>query len=204
MHHDVEAEPPNILAYMALIDRILEDRTIDPSEENSLVDAVLNWKLSASQIDAAHAHYLSNLAVAALADGIVTDSERRDLHVVARLLGQDDISLDSALETAAAKIATVHRAQKQTLKETVLAGQSVCFTGQLRSTINGEAITRNVAEALATEMGMIVASTVTKKLDMLVVADPNTQSGKAKKAREYGIRVLSDLVFWRMIGISVD
>ncbi|MCA9082247.1 MAG: BRCT domain-containing protein, partial [Planctomycetaceae bacterium] len=88
--------------------------------------------------------------------------------------------------------------------DNALSGQSVCFTGQLQSTIDGEPITRDMAEALAKKMGMVVASNVTKKLDILVVADPNTQSGKAKKARDYGIRVLSDIVFWRMAGVTID
>jgi len=51
---------------------------------------------------------------------------------------------------------------------------------------------------------MVVASGVTKKLDFLVVADPNTQSGKAKKARDYGIRILADSAFWQLAGINVD
>jgi DNA polymerase-3 subunit epsilon len=51
---------------------------------------------------------------------------------------------------------------------------------------------------------MVIASNVTRKLDLLVVADPDTQSGKAKKARDYGVRVVADNVFWRMIGVTVD
>ncbi len=43
-----------------------------------------------------------------------------------------------------------------------------------------------------------------KVIELLVVADPNTQSGKAKKARKYGIRIIADSVFWRMIGASID
>lgn len=43
IHHDVEAETPNVLAYLTLLERVLEDRTIDESEEDALVDAALNW-----------------------------------------------------------------------------------------------------------------------------------------------------------------
>lgn len=205
IHHNVEAETPSVLAYMALIDRILEDRTIDQCEENALVDAALNWQLSPEQLNAAHVHYLHNLAVSALADGIVTDSERRDLHLVAKLLGQDDTTLDSILESAAAQLVTAHSSKlMHTNDDNGLLGKCVCFTGQLQSTIDGKPISRDIAEALATEAGLIVASNVTKKLDILVVADPNTQSGKAKKARNYGIRILSDVVFWRMASINVD
>ena len=44
---------------------------------------------------------------------------------------------------------------------------------------------------------------MTKKLDLLVVADPLTQSGKAKKARQYGIRIMHKPVFWRALGLEV-
>jgi DNA polymerase-3 subunit epsilon len=74
----------------------------------------------------------------------------------------------------------------------------------LQSRINGEPITRDVAETLAEQAGFVVLNSVTKKLDLLVVADPNTQSGKAKKARQYGTRILADSVFWRMIGVAVE
>ena len=57
---------------------------------------------------------------------------------------------------------------------------------------------------MAASKGLAVLSGVTKKLDFLVVSDPNTQSGKAKKARQYGIRIIHKPVFWRSLGIDVD
>jgi DNA polymerase-3 subunit epsilon len=69
--------------------------------------------------------------------------------------------------------------------------------------LKGEAITREMAAGLAARRGMIVAESVTKKLDLLVVADPLTQSGKAKKARQYGIRIMHEPVFWRVLGLEV-
>ena len=104
IHHDVNAETSNILAYMALIDRVLEDRAIDEDEENTLVDAALNWQLSTSQLKRANFQYLQDLVVVALADGVVSDAERRDLHLVAKLLGQDDSTLENVLESAAVAI----------------------------------------------------------------------------------------------------
>lgn len=204
IRHDVEAETPNVLAYLALVDRVLEDRIIDASEENALVDAALNWELSADQLDAAHLEYVHNLAVLALADGVVSDAERRDLHIVAKLLGQDDTQLDEVLEIAAEQLASASPHRSASVTENELSGQRVCFTGQNESTIAGQPITRDIAEALATQAGLVVASTVTKGLDILVVADPHTQSGKAKKAHRYGTRILPEAVFWRMAGIAVD
>ncbi len=204
MHHDIETSTSEMLAYQALIDRILEDRTIDTDEENTLVEAALEWKLSKNQINEAHTTYIHNLAVLALADGVVSDAELRDLHIVARLLGQDPSNIDNVLDAAAAQLAAVKPSETQAASTGELSGMRVCFTGELRSTIGGQPITRDIAETLAENAGLKVANSVTKKLDILVVADPNTQSGKARKARDYGIRILADTVFWRMIGATVD
>lgn len=36
------------------------------------------------------------------------------------------------------------------------------------------------------------------------LADPNSLSGKAKKARQHGTRLMSDRVFWQALGVPVD
>jgi DNA polymerase-3 subunit epsilon len=43
---------------------------------------------------------------------------------------------------------------------------------------------------------------VTKALDVLVVADPNSQSGKAAKARSYGTRIMAEAAFWQALGAA--
>ena len=45
---------------------------------------------------------------------------------------------------------------------------------------------------------------ISKGLDLLVVADPDSQSGKAKKAREIGTRVMAEAVFWSIVGVPVE
>jgi len=84
----------------------------------------------------------------------------------------------------------------------------VCFTGELlgrlQGRLQGERVTREVAEQLATESGLEVRASVTKRLDLLVVADPETQSIKARKAREYGVRIMAERVFWKALGVAVE
>jgi len=41
-------------------------------------------------------------------------------------------------------------------------------------------------------------------LNLLVVGDPYTQSTKAKKARDYGTRVLAEMELWRVLGVSLS
>jgi len=193
-----------VIAYGALLDRALEDRHVDDTESDALVETATKWGLSAEQIEHAHRDYLNQLAIAAVADGSVTDAERRDLKLVARLLGQAKRDLDSLLSEAAAMLSEVHqtRAVAVAAKDKLL-GMSVCFTGELQCQHRGQRISRELAEELASKAGLIVATSVTKNCDLLVLADPQSQSGKAKKARKYGIRIMHEPVFWKAIGIGV-
>ena len=70
--------------------------------------------------------------------------------------------------------------------------------------MNGTTISRELATSLAERHGITVVDLVTKKLDILVVADPHTQSIKAKKARQYGLRVVHEPEFWRMLGVATE
>ena len=85
-----------------------------------------------------------------------------------------------------------------------LSGKSVCFTGESICCYRGQALTREGAADLARAAGLEVAKSVTKKLDILVVAYPHTQSGKARKARQYGTRVMHEPVFWQTLGVAVE
>lgn len=63
IHYDTDATTPSVVAYLALVDRILEDRVINVHEETTIVDAVANWGLSIAQVKEAHQTYIHNLAV---------------------------------------------------------------------------------------------------------------------------------------------
>lgn len=199
-----EATDGAVIAYGALLDRALEDRHVDDSEANALVETAARWGLSRDQIEHAHRDYLNQLAIAAVADGSVTDAERRDLKLVARLLGQARRDLDEILNEAATKLSETHRdpAPAPAVKVSLL-GMHVCFTGELQCRHAGQLISRELAEELATKAGLVVVDSVTKKCDLLVLADPHSQSGKAKKARKYCIRIMHEPVFWKAIGVRL-
>ena len=204
----MNATDGTVIAYCALLDRVLEDRQVDDSEGDALVEMAAKWGMSSNQIKQAHREYLNRLAIAAVADGIVTDTERRDLKLVARLLGQERDDLDQLLREAAAKVSEARMdssaspscpRDKESLK-----GKRVCFTGELQCRHKGQLISRKLAEELATKAGLVATDSVTKKLDLLVVADPHSQSGKAAKARKYGVRILHEPVFWSALGVEVE
>lgn len=200
-----DVDDGSTIAYGALIDRVLEDRLVDDVEAEELIAMATKWGLSGDQIERVHLEYLNQLTIAAVGDGHVTDVERRDLKHIARLLGQSHRNLDDLLDDAMRHFAEVGSGATDVPSTTSdLAGLSVCFTGELQCRLHGMPIERELAQELAETAGLFVQGNVTKKLDLLVIADPYSQSGKAKKARQYGVRIMHEPVFWRSIGIPVD
>jgi ATP-dependent Lhr-like helicase len=183
---------PDVSAYLDLLDRALEDRRLTQDEATALRETANAWGLDRAVVERAHARYFEALLQAAQADGVITPLERSDLDVVAQLL-----SIEPGSPAASQTESDLPRPDD-------LTGRSVCFTGALVGTMNGEPITRTMAEALAQQAGLIVKSGVSKGLDLLVVADPDSQSGKARRARDLGSRIMSEAVFWRSIGAPVD
>ena len=72
-----------------------------------------------------------------------------------------------------------------------LSGVSICFTGKSN-------LKRSDLQKLASEAGATVKSSVGKGLDMLVIADPNSTSSKAKAARKLGVNLISEEEFLKM------
>ncbi len=201
--YDLEGTTPNEITYQVLLDRVLEDRIIDEHEYKDLSRAVIELGLTEHQIQAVHKRYIYHLVVKVLADNIITEEEQKDLILVANLLNYDFKQLEEMINICSSQLAPF-RGSLKSEKLANLKDLRVCFTGELMSTLNGHPITRTLAETLAEKAGLIPCKSVTKKLDILVVADPNTQSNKAKKAKGYGIKIIAECSFWESIAIAVD
>jgi DNA polymerase-3 subunit epsilon len=190
------------IEYLGTLERVLEDRRVDAAEGDALVSLAGTLGLDGDAIQKLHNGYLERLIAAALDDGVVTENERRDLDTVALLLGFDSEQVHDALRRGAA-----HRLSGCIAlpieRGGSLAGKRVCFTGESICSYQGQPLTREVAADLARAAGLEVADSVTKKLDILVVADPHTQSGKARKASQYGTRIVHEPVFWQILGVTV-
>ncbi|HZV68877.1 MAG TPA: exonuclease domain-containing protein [Saprospiraceae bacterium] len=191
-----------IQQYLDILDKILEDRIVTEDEQEKLHSLSKEFDLSQISAFEIHEEYLRRLIRVYLLDGEVSEIEMADLANVALLLGLSE-KLDLIINLETAKIPTLENL-KSNNKNLDLAGQSVCFTGELLSKIGGKIIERKQAHTLAHERGLIIKEGVSKKLDLLVVANPYTQSGKAKLARELNIKIIAEPVFWNMLGVSVD
>jgi DNA polymerase-3 subunit epsilon len=180
-------------AYTELLDRVLEDRQVTRAEVEGLADLALLLDMTAVQVVQSHQNYLEALASVAWSDGLLTESEAADLRRVGALLGLDGETARSTVEGCAGGFSGA------CLPLPSLAGESVCFTGQLQREVEGLPMERGEAERLAQGAGLLVKSGVSKKLDILVCADPDSQSAKARKARQYGVRIMAEEAFWRAI-----
>ena len=72
-------------------------------------------------------------------------------------------------------------------------GSILVLTGEM-------SVERSLAEARILALGFLLGANVTKKTALVIAADPYTQSGKAKKARAYGIPVVGEADGFRLIG----
>lgn len=172
-------------AYLDVLDRALLDRHISATEADTLVAVAEELDLGRYEVIELHEKYLYALADAALADDVITDEEHDDLVAVAALLGLGPAYLNQAIDAAArANRDAIARVMAQPPGQFALApGDIVVFTGQMDQP-------REVWEDLARAMGLAVADRVTKRTRLLVAADPDSMSGKARQAAKYGIPII--------------
>jgi DNA polymerase-3 subunit epsilon len=175
---------PDADAYLEVLDRALLDRYISVDESDALVAAADRLGLGRTDVVALHRTYLSQLAAIAVADGAVTDDERADLTTVAGVIGLDRTHVDDALRAARDGSVTVPRQARVRLEP----GDVVVFTGQT-------AEPREWWERQAVDAGLSVADAVTRHTRLVVAADPDTLSGKARRAAAYGIPVVHPAAF---------
>jgi DNA polymerase III, epsilon subunit and related 3''-5'' exonucleases len=180
------------LAYLDLLDRVLEDRRLSTEEVEALASASQDWGISAQTAGDLHRAYLAGIGELALADGVITAAERADLARLTELLGVGP--------TRPGEVLTVRPAAR----EESLVGRSVCFTGESVCTMDGDPLSRDDQERLAATAGLIVKGNVSGRLDLLVLADSDSRSGKARKADDLGVRKMAEPVFWRAIGVEID
>jgi DNA polymerase-3 subunit epsilon len=202
---DSDNPNPETTAYRKELDKILADRLITLEEKDVIAKVAADLKLDKESAISANFSLIDDLIESAGSDGVITKFEESDILHVAKLLGIDAETILNKIGNflALAK----HKKTEKTVGKVDLAlgnGKVVCFTGEMSGTFQGVQITRETALKLAEEAGYRPVDSVTKKVEILVVADANSQSGKAKKARQYGIQIIHEAAFWNMIGAGVE
>jgi DNA polymerase-3 subunit epsilon len=190
--------PEEEMEYLALLDRALLDRFLSVREQEALVAAARTLGIDQPTAIALHRQYVVALAQAAWHDGVVTDAELDDLHEVAVLLDLDPAEVDVALSTARSAVTgsaiSVERADEHVDEGrfSLRPGDLVVLTGQMSEP-------REVWEERVRAAGLVPHSGVTKKVALVVAADPDSLSGKARKASAYGIPIVTEAAFGQML-----
>jgi len=180
---------PDSESYLAILDRALLDRHISRHEEDELVAVARMLELTREQAQALHRSYLSALGRLALEDGIVTKEERSDLEAVAGLLGLSKGDVAASLVPGEDVPDLPHAVGAFTLQ----GGHKVVFTGDAPD------MDREELKAEAKARGLRVTSAVSGKTNLLVTADPDSLSGKARRARELGIPIVDYPTYRKML-----
>ena len=166
------------VAYLLLLNMAMQDLVISKSEQFELENWASELGVTKSDLTSLHQGYLDSFIQAALRDGVITIQERGMIELVGKAL-----KLPVLIPDAPQPI--------QANEDTLSVGKRVCFTGEAVG-FSGTTINRGELEALAAKVGLHPVRDVTKKgCDILVAADASTMSGKAKRAKEWGIPVIS-------------
>ena len=169
-----------ILQYLDALDWVLDDFEIDDEERAEMARLAESLEISETDRQAAHRSYLTSIIAAAERDGVVTEAEQKLIKSVANALAVEEIVLPEVTEIPEAIGCS--------------PGMRVCFTGQV--VIGGQEYPRARLEQLAAQVGMQPVSSVTKKgCDLLVAVDSSSSSGKARKAKSYGIPIMAAASF---------
>ena len=156
---------------MDALERRLDDGVLQVHERSWLDRTANDLGLDSSDRIQIRRQHFDLLIQQMLADGIDTDSEQQLAQQVAEALalGPADIPV------------TEQTAQRVEFG----AGTRVCSTRE--AIVDGSVADRALLEQIATRAGMAPWKSATKKCDVLVAADPLSQSGKARQARDRSI-----------------
>jgi DNA polymerase-3 subunit epsilon len=176
----------------------LLDRQISATEGDALVEIAHDLGLHKNEVVALHLSYLRDLAREAWADQVVTDEERNDLLTVATLLALDPTIVETILDEERDAVQEPAPEQGRRAGGLVLRpGDKVVLTGAMKRE-------RADIAAEATAAGIRVTSAVSKQTRVLAAADPDSMSGKAKRARECGVPVVSEDSFLKALAKLVS
>ncbi len=182
--------PEERIAYLATLDQALLDRHISVSEAAGLVAVATELGIGRSAAHELHTFYLDQLVQVVWADGVISKDKSGDLRMGARLLGIRAEEVDVLL---AETEPTAGSLRLPVVDAFVLGpGDLVVFTGEM-------SCPRCELDAIAAASGLIPHSAVTKKVKLVVAADPDSLSGKARRARDYGITMVTDNGFARTL-----
>ncbi|GGM61710.1 hypothetical protein GCM10012275_35810 [Longimycelium tulufanense] len=171
--------------YLQALDNALLDRYLSLSEQDSLVELAHSLGIGSAAALELHRTYLASLT----ATGRGGEEGQRDLRLVADLLGLPPSTVDILRTASGPALRTAPRRDSFRLSP----GDRVVFTGETEEP-------REWWEQRAAAAGLAVTPpNVSRKTRLVVAADPDSLSSKAQKARAYGIPIITEEAFTRLL-----
>jgi DNA polymerase-3 subunit epsilon len=196
--------------YWALLDQCLLDRQLSVHEANALVRLADELSISRSTCERMHIEYFEAVAKVAWADELLTLDEIADLTAVATLLGLPAVYVAAAVQPPVQKggrhavpadaggpVSSDGSASSRSTGEFRLeVGDPVVLTGDMRRSC--EDWHRELEQ-----QGFVPRPAISKKVKLVVASDPDSLSGKARKARDYGITIVNEAGLERLLAGGV-
>ncbi|WP_296668071.1 exonuclease domain-containing protein [Demequina sp.] len=167
--------------YLDLLERVLVDRRISADERRALDGLARSLRLTKPEVEGLHRSYMMMVVDAVCEDDLLTPGERALIIQLARLLDLEDIEVEALLAHATDRVSAISS------EVALVSGDLVVLTGM--SMARKVELTR-----LAESRGLVVWPGVKKGVAAVIAQDPGTNSGKAKKARDYGIPVVGEAI----------
>jgi len=165
------------LSYLDGISSVMSDFVITKDERLQLDEWASILGITESEKTVLHRKFLESFIELAKRDNFISDLESDLIMRAEAALGLESTKIEPKSQDDFAQY--------------LQPGNRICFTGKALDK-EGVEIFREKLESYAKELGLIPTSTVTKKnCDVLVSQDKASMSGKAKKARDFDIPVIS-------------
>jgi DNA polymerase-3 subunit epsilon len=158
-----------------MVGRAIADLHLDANERVDLAVLADELQLLPAEVTQAHRRYVNELIDAVIDDDEVTNEEYDMVVRIASALGVDQASVEARV----VPYRVVH------VTTVLQRGVQVVFTGDHPQFLRDE------LKAFAASLGLVASGGVSKVTGLVAAADVATTSGKAMKARRYGIPVVS-------------
>ena len=178
--------------YLGTIDHAVCNGFLTAGEAGELSIYAANLGIDSFARDILHRRYFDTLVTAVWRNFTLTDTQRAEIIAVARLLRIPATMVAWAIQPRSAqefeRFATTIAARTIDSPPQLGPGDTVVLTGAMSKP-------REFYEQVLRDLGMITADAVTSGARLLVAADPANSSGKVRKARDYGIPIITEEQF---------
>lgn len=196
----------NEAEYMNLLNASLINAQLSVHDKFALVELAHHLELSLNHCKNLHEEYFQSRAQAIWEEGVPKKSERQTLTSIGNVLSisQDIINqaiADSGTNQPITKV-TIHPTHRPHVlpsyqQFTLVQGDYLALTGSMRRK-------RSEWEEMLRAIGLTPQAAVTKKTHVLVAADPDSESTKARKARSYHIPIVDEQWLEDAISNGID